>query len=426
MATLSSVTSFADRDPLTPTHLNSKVDSLVSNIAAVNSAAGGFVVSASNYSGNWDDRVRSAISDLGSFGGTVDASGLSGAQAMGSSLTIATRGVVLKLAPMTLSMGAHRIHVAAGSHSVKIEGSSPYGTLPALGINGSTFLYYTGSGDAVSVGSTAGTRTREVVLQDLGIHCTDAGAGAKGLAIYDTILSEFNRLYIPMGVANSGKTCVWIDGTGGASFNNTFRGLSLTGGSCGVRFTGNGVAAANANLILGGTYSSTSTINSFGLYFDADSNGNAVQSMDIEDTLTAVSMLSTARYNFVFGRLESNGTDFAAGSGSTGNLFFAYGNSALQGINVSAGSSTLPGLGFISDRSLGLYASGNSSVALSYGSLNLNQGRLVSVRTIGSLASSGNVVNNEWTVTIGASVATLAIRSGVTTFLWAASANTNV
>lgn len=40
MATLSSITSFLDGDPATPTHLNSKLNSLVSNIAAVNTAVG--------------------------------------------------------------------------------------------------------------------------------------------------------------------------------------------------------------------------------------------------------------------------------------------------------------------------------------------------------------------------------------------------
>lgn len=53
-------------------------------------------------------------------------------------------------------------------------------------------------------------------------------------------------------------------------------------------------------------------------------------------------------------------------------------------------------------------------------------GRLTSVRTQASLASSGNVRDTEWTVTIGTSAATLAIRSGNTTFLWTSSATTTV
>jgi hypothetical protein len=42
MATLSSVTSWEDRDPLSPSHLNSKLNPLVANIAALNGAASGW------------------------------------------------------------------------------------------------------------------------------------------------------------------------------------------------------------------------------------------------------------------------------------------------------------------------------------------------------------------------------------------------
>lgn len=90
------------------------------------------------------------------------------------------------------------------------------------------------------------------------------------------------------------------------------------------------------------------------------------------------------------------------------------------------GSSVTPSYAFSSESSLGWWRSGASTMALSFGTLNLAQGRLVSVRTQTSLASSGNIVPNEWAVVVGVSAATLAIRSGVTTYLWTSSATTNV
>jgi hypothetical protein len=85
-----------------------------------------------------------------------------------------------------------------------------------------------------------------------------------------------------------------------------------------------------------------------------------------------------------------------------------------------------PHFGFRSEQSLGLYRSGASTLALSYGTFSLRQGRLASVRTIATLGSSGNGVDTEVWFTVGASVATLNMRSGNTTYYFASSANTNV
>lgn len=94
------------------------------------------------------------------------------------------------------------------------------------------------------------------------------------------------------------------------------------------------------------------------------------------------------------------------------------------GIQVTESASTSPSYGFSSESSLGWYRSGVSTVALSYGSFNMNQGRLVSVRTTASLDSTSLAVNEMAFSVVQASGASLAIRSGSTIWYFSSSAST--
>lgn len=82
-----------------------------------------------------------------------------------------------------------------------------------------------------------------------------------------------------------------------------------------------------------------------------------------------------------------------------------------------------------SDDSLGFYQSGTSTVALSYGTFNLNQTRLVSVRTLAAsniTAAGGNtaVATDEVGFVVGgASGASLFIKSGGTIYLFNSAAS---
>lgn len=102
-------------------------------------------------------------------------------------------------------------------------------------------------------------------------------------------------------------------------------------------------------------------------------------------------------------------------------LIKSFGSSSIL---LGPGSAVAPTAAFGSEVSLGWYRSGVSTMALSYGSFNLNQARFVSIRTQGSLDST-TLAQGELAVSIAvASGASLALRSGTTIYYWTSSAST--
>lgn len=92
---------------------------------------------------------------------------------------------------------------------------------------------------------------------------------------------------------------------------------------------------------------------------------------------------------------------------------------------TSTGQAVSPAIHFGSEASLGLYRSGVSTLALSYGTLNLaTQGVRLSMRTLAASsitvsAAATNVAVDEVVLTIGgASGASLAVRSGGTVYIF--------
>jgi hypothetical protein len=85
-----------------------------------------------------------------------------------------------------------------------------------------------------------------------------------------------------------------------------------------------------------------------------------------------------------------------------------------------------PAYAMLSERSLGFWQSGVSTMALSYGTFNLNQARLVSIRTADPANAISNAAANEIYVGVGVSNATLWFKSGNTVFQWATSSTTTL
>lgn len=118
-------------------------------------------------------------------------------------------------------------------------------------------------------------------------------------------------------------------------------------------------------------------------------------------------------------RLQGTGKGFALFGSDDG-----YGFLQCSSVSAENGTAILPSYAYQSEVSLGWYRSGVSTVALSYGSLNLNQARLISIRTAASLDSTSLVTNEMAFQIVAGSVATLAIRSGGTIYYFASSAST--
>jgi hypothetical protein len=107
-----------------------------------------------------------------------------------------------------------------------------------------------------------------------------------------------------------------------------------------------------------------------------------------------------------------------------GTLTEVFRANQLGQVAAAAGSALAPVYTYQSEISLGLYRSGVSTVALSYGTLNLaTQGVRLSMRTIAASAltasaANTNVAVNETVFTVSASGASFAINSGGTTWIF--------
>lgn len=89
-----------------------------------------------------------------------------------------------------------------------------------------------------------------------------------------------------------------------------------------------------------------------------------------------------------------------------------------QSSRFSSGSALRPSIAFSSESSLGWYASGTSTLALSYGTLNLRGGAL-SLRTTASSASASNFTQGEFYLcNVSATSAQLGFRSGNTVYVF--------
>lgn len=263
-----------------------------------------------------------------------------------------------------------------------------------------TGIYHQGIRDSVVANN---------VVRNTGSIQTDTSLAVAGIAIDDVshncVCSGNQVSYCSVDgiqVTGPGQNQVII---GNTISNISQRGISIRGVPVDVMITGNTVFNTGRDGIA--QYSSTTC-------YRTSIIGNSVSSISQDGVARGIAVLGLAqRWNVIGNTL--NGVN-GRGISDAGSATFIYGNKveASQGLSAS------------SDVSLAWRGSGASTMQLSYGTLDLNGSRLASVRTIGSLASSGNVLDKEWTVTIGVSAATLAIRSGVTTYLFVSSATTNV
>lgn len=125
----------------------------------------------------------------------------------------------------------------------------------------------------------------------------------------------------------------------------------------------------------------------------------------------------------------TSGTTVGIYRRSVGDMDFAHAGSVIARVTnlqfgVRDGTALRPGIYHFSDNSLGWFSSGAATIALSYGTFNLNQGKLVSLRTVGASLDSTNMAKGEAAFTIIGSGASLAIQSGSTIFYFLSSTST--
>lgn len=514
MATLSSVTSFQDGDPASPSLFNSKLNTLVSNIAAVNDQVGSgwFNVRDSQFGaigdGSTDDTssILSAVAACAGTGGTVFFP--IGTYRITSTITVTSPMQFLgsgRSTVISFALGMNRI-------GVLVQGADSFTTvawftMKDLSINGNAsgpndaglaqinnvdrlvmtgcHLFNSGStsssnGVSVSAGASASTAvaTRGVIAFNLIEGHSKAGINwttnaSDGIIFGNIVRNNSGTGFTPGIQVNGGHNVAVI---GNSVYSNEGRGVYVaTVGTTppipsryveviGNHIYGNGLSSNTEGAGIA-VLNSATTIR-FGRTIVANNNvyanarggidaGIMVQNQDnviVEGNTSSLNgnhgiFVDACRYVTVnSNQVHSNNT--GANSGVGGITLRNVSDSVVMG-NISTDSQTTQtqeyGLVFFSGGTcsrvqvVGNHLAGNKlGGILRNGALtdclftaNIESttagsagGRLTSVRTQASLASSGNVHDTEWTVTIGTSAATLAIRSGNTTFLWTSSATT--
>jgi hypothetical protein len=110
-------------------------------------------------------------------------------------------------------------------------------------------------------------------------------------------------------------------------------------------------------------------------------------------------------------------------SNITGTAVVLDAQSGGPAVSMTSGTALLPTYGFVSDNSLGWFSSATSTMALSYGTLNLNGGILSSIRTTASSANSATLNDGEIRLAaVSTTSAEIAWRSGNTTYRFIAAA----
>jgi hypothetical protein len=229
--------------------------------------------------------------------------------------------------------------------------------------------------------------------------CFDAGAATQ----------EFGVVF------NSGSTrCSSI---GDKLDGNTVSAYSNQGTNCLVVFASNSTLSIAGSLMVGGTLASQSLISSAGVFVSGGGAQGAPAYTFSGDTDT--------------GFYRSGGNIFSAvADGQVIASFRSLGGAGQ--LAVGSGFQAGPSFAFASELSLGVYRAGAGTIALASGgnsgaTLQLNQGRLLSMRTLAASAitvSAGNtnLRANEAVFTIGgASGASFAIHSGGTVYIFESS-----
>ena len=250
-------------------------------------------------------KITNAIALLPSAGGIVDARQVTAAGTPIADLTISKKGVTILFPALTITT-AYRIVVSAGTHAVHLVGPTPFG-LFGSGAPGMTILY-TGTGRAIEVGASS-SQTNGFWLENV---CSDielAGANATCLWLGNVVGYRIDTCRLIRAAAQAGQRGFTLDGTGGYTGLGMWLNM-ISNAPCTI--TGDGVAAGNHNVFMGGNIS----LNGSGtcVTIDQSSNGNLFVGTDFENASVGLQDNSLGYNGFEGCRVESVTTGYAANS----------------------------------------------------------------------------------------------------------------
>lgn len=391
MATLSSVTSWADRDPLSPSHLNSKLNPLVASLVALNTSSNTVHFNVRDYGATGDG----GTDDTAAIRSTMSAAAAAGTRA---AAVYFPAGDYVVSSTITLPSGfgnlwfvgdGHYASLIRSSHSrimfdVQSGGNNGW---REIGLVGSGYTYLGARADQnVGVYVRAGSSAIYVVsstMQSTGSYCVffEADAGGQSLIADSILVPSFATTTSPRPEAVLGHRGVDTGATaprmmanietGGARLfdiqgckdfflvNCFAHNISMTSQCQNVFMQGVRLGTEGSVTTITGT-----TVEMFGgghagnIVLDA----NAVNCTVIASTVSGIVDLATPGSNLVIGGVYGN---TGLGFRTTGSQFLGTRSTA------DSTNSLIPTFAFSSETSLGLYRSEASVIAQSIGALSV-------------------------------------------------------
>lgn len=265
-------------------------------------------------------KVNAAIAALPASGGTVDARGLTGAQAMGSNISLGsdTKPVTLLLgnATITRGVGAQFLYFNQ-SHVIGVGGfvASGAAATSIVGKSGDTAAAFVYGG----TGQPAG-----LLFQDFQV-LNNTGAGSIGIDWTRPLASIMRNVEV------SGDTALQVGGSGWCACYNSFYNVFARGSAYGVHWK----SVANQNQWFGGqSWTSSAGV---GMFFDGAST-NQIYSDDVEGS-SAHAFEISGQTNAIFNPyLESTGP-ILLDSGANGNFIIGGSGSGIGFVDNSGNTS---------------------------------------------------------------------------------------
>lgn len=187
-------------------------------------------------------------------GAIIDARNLGGEQSLSSDINIHKSNVTILLGVVRLNMGKFHIYVGPGTQNVAFVGATPFGGLTGGRTYGGTYLKFTGSGAAVSVGGPS-DNTLGFSWSDITLDISGADSNALGINLARSIDLTIYRSRISGFYKPNNQVLLRLDGSGNytggviesAYLMNGHVGLQLT--ATGERFGVNNLTVIHPHIV---------------------------------------------------------------------------------------------------------------------------------------------------------------------------------
>jgi hypothetical protein len=196
----------------------------------------------SDFSSHLLATLKSAPDD----GAIIDARNLGGEQSLSSDLNVNKSNLTILLGVVRLNMGKFHIYVAPGTQNVAFVGATPFGGLTGGRAYGGTYLTFTGSGAAVSVGGVS-DNSLGFSWSDITLDISGANSNAMGINLTRSIDFTIYRSRISGFYKPNTQVLLRLDGSGNYT-GGVIESAYLMNGHVGLQLTAMGENFAVANL----------------------------------------------------------------------------------------------------------------------------------------------------------------------------------